>query len=364
MIEALIEQVGEGAVSVVGGLLLGVIFGALAQRSRFCMRSAVVDTVHGHAGPRMALWLLALGVAIAAVQASILGGYVDPQTVRLINGGGSLSGAAIGGLLFGAGMILARGCVSRLIVLSSAGNFRAVVTGLLFVLVAYATMKGPLTGLRDVFAKIAPIDGAPAMNLLTTLGMGQAAGIGVGLVVAALALVMGVRHGLGAYRIFAGIAIGIAVALAYAFTAALNGASFDPQPVRGLSFIAPSVNALSSITGLGAFKLDFDLGLVPGVIIGGFLAALIARDLKFEWFNNAAHSIRYIAGASLMGFGGVLATGCSMGNGLTGISVFSTTAAVALAAMWVGAGLTDAVVDRQNHPALTPATPLATPAKA
>lgn len=346
MIEQLVETYGEAAIGVTGGVALGVLFGILARRSKFCMRSAVIDTVRGEGGSRLALWLLAVGAAILAVQASLLTGLVQADTIRLINGSGSLSGAAIGGLLFGAGMILSRGCVSRLIVLSSGGNLRAIVTALLFVGVAYATMKGPLGEARGFVAGLLQVEGPGALNLLTRAGLGNWSGIALGIAVILSALAVGARTGLGVGRALAGLGIGLAVAVAYAFTAGLNAVSFDPQPVRGLSFIAPAVNSVAAILSPANLKPDFELGLVPGVIIGAFLTALVARDFKVEWFNSPRHALRYIAGASLMGFGGVLAGGCSMGNGVTGFAVLSTTAVVALAGMWVGAALTDTLVDR------------------
>ena len=346
MIEQLIETYGEAAIGLMGGLALGAVFGFLARRSKFCMRSAIIDTARGEGGSRLALWLLVLGTAIAGVQASLWAGLVLPDTIRLINGSGSLSAAAIGGVLFGAGMVLTRGCVSRLIVLSSGGNLRAVVTILTFVAVAYATMKGPLGEMRGLLAGLAPVDGAGNLNLLTRLGLGNAAGMAAGLAILAAALVLGVRRGLGAGKALAGFGIGLAVTAAYALTAALNGVSFDPQPVRGLSFIAPAVNSVGALLAPATLKPDFELGLVPGVIIGAAFAAVFARDFRVEWFDSPRHSIRYVAGAALMGFGGVLAGGCSMGNGVTGFAVFSTTAILALGGMWIGAALTDALVDR------------------
>lgn len=346
MLEQLAETYGDAAIGAAGGLALGVLFGCLARRSAFCMRSAVVDTVRGAGGSRLPLWLLALGTAIAGVQACLLAGLVQAETIRLINGSGSLSAAAFGGVLFGAGMVLARGCVSRLIVLSSGGNLRAVVTLLLFVGVAYATMKGPLAGARTAIAGLVPLDGALNLNLLAHSGLGNVAGAGFGLLVVAAALLLGIRRGLGAGRTLAGLGIGLAVAAAYAITAFVQSISFDPQPVRGLSFIAPAVNSVAAVLAPATVKPDFELLLVPGVLIGAFVTALLARDLRIEWFHTPLHALRHGAGAALMGFGGVLAGGCSMGNGLTGFAVFSTTAIVALGGMWLGAGLTDWLVDR------------------
>lgn len=346
MLESLIERFGEPTVGLAAGAAFGLVFGVLAQRSRFCMRSAVIEVGRGNAGPSLALWLLAVGVAIAGVQGLVLAGIVNPETIRMLNGSGSLSGAAFGGLLFGAGMVLARGCVSRLMVLSAAGNLRAVVTGLMFIGFAYATMKGPLGEARAALAGLWQVEGAGALDLTRATGFGSVGAFASGLVVIGAALALGLRRGLGAGRIALGMLIGAAVAGTYAFTALLNGASFDPQPVRGLSFIAPAVNAVSGALALPGGRIDFDMGLVPGVLAGAFLAALLSRSLKLEWFASPRVALRYGLGAALMGFGGVLAGGCSMGNGVSGWAIYATGALVALSAMWLGAILTDAFVDR------------------
>lgn len=346
MLESLIERFGEPAVGLAAGVAFGLTFGVLAQRSRFCMRSAVIEVGRGSAGPSLALWLLAVGVAIAGVQGLILAGVVKPETIRMLNGSGSLSGAAIGGLLFGAGMVLARGCVSRLMVLSAAGNLRALVTGMLFVGFAYATMKGPLGEARATLASLWQVEGAGTLDVTRATGMGSAGALASGLVLIGLALVIGLRRGLGFGRAVSGLLIGAVAAGTYAFTAVLNGASFDPQPVRGLSFIAPAVNAVSGALALPGGRIDFDMGLVPGVLAGAFLAALFSRSLRIEWFASPRAALRYGIGAALMGFGGVLAGGCSMGNGVSGWAIYATGALAALGAMWLGAILTDALVDR------------------
>lgn len=354
MFEALVERYSDGLVGLAGGLALGALFGLVAQRSRFCMRSAVIEVGRGAGGVSLSIWLAAVGVAILGVQTLMLAGLVQPDTIRMINGSASLSGAAIGGILFGAGMVLTRGCVSRLMVLASSGNLRAVVTGALFVAVAYATMKGPLAEARAFFASIWQIEGKNTVNLAQALGLSHVGAALGGAALLALALIIAARSRVSAWRVLGGIAVGALVVAAYAFTAALNGASFDPQPVRGLSFIAPAVNSLSSLASVG-FRPDFDFGLVPGVFAGALVAALVSKSFRIEWFASPRASLRYITGAFLMGFGGVLAAGCTMGNGVSGWAVYSTGALVALGAMWVGGFVADRLVDhRAAAPAATP----------
>lgn len=347
MLETLIERFGEPLVGAGLGLALGVLFGIVAQRSRFCMRSAAVDVWRGAQGDRLPLWLLTVGVAIAGTQALIAGGYVTTDAIRQLNGGGSYSGAALGGLLFGAGMILTRGCVSRLMVLSGAGNLRAVVTLAIFIGVAYATMKGGLGEMRAYVAGLYPVDGAARLDGLRAANLDAWSGLPLGGAIILAALWSAARRGLSVTMAFGGVAIGLAVAATYGLTAALNAASFDPQPVRGLSFIAPVVNTISAaLPSSGGFKLDFDAGLIPGVLIGALVAAVLSRSFQIEWFPSGLSTLRYGAGATLMGFGGVLAGGCSMGNGVSGFAIYAIPSLIALLTMWLGAGLADALLDR------------------
>src|SRR5574343_1110790 len=127
-----IETYGESVVLAAGGLLIGVLFGFFAQRSRFCLRAAVIEFWHRRFGEKLSVWLLAFSTAVVAVQALILLHGLDVSTARQMASRGSLSGALIGGLLFGAGMVMTRGCASRLLILSANGNLRALLGGLIF----------------------------------------------------------------------------------------------------------------------------------------------------------------------------------------------------------------------------------------
>jgi uncharacterized protein len=116
---SLVEQYGESAVLAAGGLCIGMLFGFFAQRSRFCLRSAVIEFWHRAWGEKLSVWLLAFSSAVVGVQALILLHGLDVSSARQLASRGSLSGALVGGLLFGGGMVMTRGCASRLLVLSA-----------------------------------------------------------------------------------------------------------------------------------------------------------------------------------------------------------------------------------------------------
>ncbi len=116
--------------------------------------------------------------------------------------------------------------------------------------------------------------------------------------------------------------------------------------MQSLSFTGPSADVLMLVLSPPGQPWDFNIGLVPGVVLGSFLAALWGRELKLEGFKDGHSMRRYLAGAVCMGFGGMLAGGCAVGAGVSGAAIFALTAWIALIGMWVGAGLTNALIDR------------------
>lgn len=359
-IAGFVEWLGEDRGLALGGLLIGAAFGFFAQRSQFCLRAAVVEVARMRFGPRLAVWLLAFSSALLLTQSLQLAGQFDTSNVRQLASQGSLSGAAIGGLLFGIGMVLARGCSSRLLVLAANGNLRALLSGLIFAVTAQASMTGILSPWRETLAGLWTIDGGSARDLLALTGFGRTGGLLFGLVWLAAGIWFAHRHRVNAWGWIGGIGAGLMVGVAWWFTYRLAGLLFVPMPVQSLSFTGPSADMLMLVLSPPGQALNFDLGMVPGVFLGAFLAGLLARELKLEGFQGGHAMRRYIAGALLMGFGGMLAGGCAVGAGVSGAAVFALTAWVTLTAMWLGASLTDWLVDRAGAASLrTPAVPSA-----
>ncbi|HMS78527.1 MAG TPA: YeeE/YedE thiosulfate transporter family protein, partial [Burkholderiaceae bacterium] len=153
------------------------------------------------------------------------------------------------------------------------------------------------------------------------------------------------------------IGVGLAVTAAWWGTYAIVRASFDPHPIQAISFTGPSAEVLTRVLFTGDKPPTFDLGLVPGVFIGSFVAAALFGELKLEGFQGGASMRRYMVGAVLMGFGGMLAGGCAVGAGLSGAAIFTMTSWVTLCAMWAGAALTDRLVDGRPSGALDQPVP-------
>ena len=339
------ERYGDSTALALGGIVIGVLFGFFAQRSKFCLRAAAIEFWHRKFGEKLSVWLLTFSSAVIGVQLLILTHSLDVSAARQIATRGSLSGALIGGLLFGAGMIMTRGCASRLLILSANGNLRALLSGLIFAVTAQAALSGSLAPLRSTISTWWTVEGGPSRDLLAITGAGHWGGLFFGLVWLAAALFFSVRSGWGFWKWVGGIGTGLTVAAGWGYTYLVSVNSFQVVQVQGLTFSGPSAEWLMRVLSSPAPAIGFDFGLLPGVFIGSFLGAWIGKDLKLEGFTDGYSMRRYIAGAVLMGFGSMLAGGCAVGAGITGGAVFALTAWIALVGMWAGAGLTDRLLD-------------------
>lgn len=342
----LVETLGEAPMSVVFGLLTGLTFGIAAQRSRFCLRAATVSFARGRLDDKVAVWLLTFSTAVVWVQGASLLGLINIAEARMMAVTGSWSGAIIGGLMFGAGMVLARGCSGRLLVLAATGNLRSMVSGLVFAVIAQMTLGGWLKPIRDQIAALWTTSGGRNVDLLSALHLPNWAGLAIGIGFALLALIISRRNQIGAARLIFGAGVGFAVALGWVLTSALAQISFDPMPIESATFTGPSANMLMFLLDRNAV-LEFDIGLIPGVFIGAFIASIYTREFQFQGFENEANMRRALSGAALMGFGGMLAGGCAIGAGVTGGSIFAATAWLALFSFWIGGMITDRLIDQR-----------------
>lgn len=343
----LVERIGENPTAALFGLITGVIFGIAAQRSRFCLRAATIEFARGRMGPSMTVWLLTFSTALFWVQGANLLGMMRVEEARVMAITGSWSGAIIGGLVFGVGMVLARGCSGRLLVLAATGNLRAVVSGLVFAVVAQMSLHGWITPLRNWLAGLWITADGHNMNLLTELRLPDWGGFALGVVLAGVALFEARRNQMSIMRLVFASGVGFAVAVGYLLTFALSEVSFEPVTVASATFTGPSANTLMFLLDSTSI-LEFDVGLVPGVFLGSFIASMLAREFRFQGFENEANMRRSMTGAVLMGFGGMLAGGCAIGNGVTGASILAGTAWLALFSMWIGAMATDYLVDQRR----------------
>jgi uncharacterized membrane protein YedE/YeeE len=273
-------------------------------------------------------------------------GIIDLGASRWLASPGTLSGAVVGGAIFGVGMILARGCPGRLLVLGSTGNLRAILSGLVFAVVAQMSLHGILSPLRDGISG-AWVTRGPNPNVLWKIGLPPGSGIVLGIVFALVALLIAFRNRVSVGTLMFGSGVGFSVAVGWFLTYTLANASFEPVPVGSLTFSGPSADTLMYLLSSDRV-LDFDVGLVPGVAIAAFLSALVSGRLKWQGWHGPRPMQRYLLGAGLMGFGAMTAGGCTIGAGVTGGSTFALTAWVALTSMWVAGMVTDRLLDRRT----------------
>ena len=342
-----LDRIGEAPTAALFGLVTGVIFGVAAQRSQFCLRAATVEFARGRLGPRVSIWLLTFSTALVWVQAAEMLGFMRASEARMMAVTGSWSGAILGGLIFGIGMVLARGCSGRLLVLAATGNLRSLVSGLIFAVVAQMSLSGWLSPLRDRIAAIWVTPNGRNIDIITALHLPEGTGLVLGLALAALAILLSARNKLETSKLIFASGVGFAVAVGWGLTFALSQVAFEPVQLESITFTGPSANTLMFVLDRNGV-LEFDVGLVPGVFLGAFVTSMVRKEFSFQGFQDADNMKRAMTGAALMGFGGMLAGGCAIGAGVTGGSIFVGTAWVALTAMWIGAMATDLIVDQSG----------------
>lgn len=308
---------------------IGVGFGAIARWSGFCMRGAVEDALTTPNAPRLRGFLSAMVVALVVVQALVMAGRLDLSKAVVLPPTLFWGGALLGGAMFGVGMVFTGGCSTRLLVLSAGGNLRSVVSFLVFALVAYATIRGVLAPLRSQLSSV------------TTVGLGaQALPLAVGAVFAAIALAFIAWRRVPAYHLVAGVLIGLLVPAGYLATGVLGADEFEPMTVESVNVTRGGGEGLVYLLTFTGAKLNFGIAFVAGIFVGALAVAAIRREFKLTGFDKPADMLRYAGGAALMGAGGVLALGCTVGNGLTGVASLAPTSFIAVPAMVLAAAAT------------------------
>ncbi len=331
------------------GLAIGVAFGVLAEITRFCFRRAVAGDP-GERAPAAGVWAVAAAAAILGTQVAIQAGWIDFSDHRYFAGDMPVAAILAGGLLFGAGMVLTRGCISRLTVLGASGNLRAVTVLLVFAIAAHATLKGVLAPVRTALGSVTvSLGDSVSLAALPGGGWFWAAAL------ATLALLVAVRSGARPLHLGLAALLGLLIPAAWAGTGFVLYDEFDPVALQSLSFTAPAAETLFWTIASTSIPAGFGTGLLGGVLLGALVSSLIAGRFRWQSFSAPAETGRYAAGAVLMGVGGVLAGGCTVGT-LSGVAGLSVAALLALAAIAAGAVVTRAAfAPRGQMGAMVPA---------
>jgi uncharacterized membrane protein YedE/YeeE len=336
---------------VLAGFVIGLIYGAVGLVSGFCMMSSLRGWWTEGDSRLVRTYALAMGVGIAATQLLAGADFVDLGKSIYLQPSFSAPVMFLGGLLFGYGMVLSNGCGSRALVLLGRGNLRSFVVLIVLGIFAEMTLKGLIAPARiamvGALQTTAAANSLPAVLSAAGLGAGPARMLAASLVGAAL-IIFAFAHApfrKSPGQIAAGLVVGILVAAGWVATGYLGADDFNPAPVTSLTFIAPIADALQYVMLSTGSTLNFGIVTVFGVFAGSLVTALATGRFKLEGYQSPRHMLRSAGGAALMGTGGVMAFGCSIGQGLTGLSTLALASFVAVAGIMVGtaAGLRGAL---------------------
>jgi len=330
------QEMSAVEITLWSGLLIGVLFGMTVQATGFCLNRSLRERWSQTSTAKMGAFSLAIGVAILGSQTLHAAGLVDLSTAIYLAPSFSWLLVPLGGLMFGYGMMIANGCAARTLVLFAHGNMRSFVVLLCLVIAAFATLTGVLAPWRSAIGA--------ASTTSVPLIIEQASWIkwSVVVLVSLVTIGYGLRHAnpFQHTRAFvSGVVIGLLVVFGWLVTGWLGFDEFDPKPASSLTFISPigeSIQYLMIATGM---KPTFGIAVVSGVLAGSFLTAAARGQLRIEGFHQPRDILRYMSGGALMGIGGALAMGCSVGQGLTGLSTLSLHSVLAAVSILVGARL-------------------------
>lgn len=333
------ENLSYGALAALLGLASGGILGLSARLGNFCTLGALEMAAYGGDQRRLRLWGIVLAVAITGTFLGVsLGQITLGETFYHQLAWNPLASIA-GGLIFGYGMALAGNCGFGALVRFGGGDLRSLVVVVVMGVFGFITLSGPLAPLRIA---LFPQEAAAGEQGLSAFVEGL---IGLPPLVTALAVsaaFLAWALGYGPLRrqpgeMAWGVVAGAAVVLALWGTSWLNRESFGEVGVEGLSFTAPVGRTLMYLMTSTAGGLNFSVGAVMGVM-GGALAGSLWRGMfRWEACEDPRELGRQVGGAALMGVGGVLALGCSVGQGVSAFATLAWSAPVTLAAIAAGA---------------------------
>jgi uncharacterized protein len=345
---------------LLASFIISFLFGAIAQRTHFCTMGAVSDIVNMGDWQRMRQWACAAGVAMLGFGLLAFLGKIDPSKTLYASSRIAWLSAMVGGLMFGFGMVLASGCGSKTLVRIGGGSLKSLIVFIVMGVAAFATLKG-----ITAVARVATVDQAAINSVaLSALSTGASAVFGFKMAVSQVILAALIGGGLVVWallskefrsfeNLLAGLGIGLVITAMWWVSGSLGFVAEHPETLQeafvatnsgraeALSFVAPVAYTVDWLMFFSDKSKVLTLGIVTvfGVIAGSALVALVTKNFRWEGFGGTEDVANHLVGATLMGIGGVTAMGCTVGQGLSGISTLSTMSFIAVAAILVGAVL-------------------------
>ena len=323
---------------------LSAVFGFAAQRSHFCTMGAVSDIVNLEDWTRMHMWAMAVAVAMLGFASMSYSGIIDPSKALYASPKVLWLSTWVGGLMFGFGMVLASGCANKTLLRISSGSLKSLVVFVVMGVAAFATLKGVTAVLRvntvDLFSFTAPaLTGAARLMLSAAIGL--------------LLLVWALRNPQMRQMdaLLPSVVIGAVIVCVWYVSGQLGYVQEHPDTLQeaflatnsgrmeSLSFVAPIGYVLDWLMFFSDKSKVLTLGIVSvfGIVVGGFLEAKISKTFRWEGFGSIEDVANHLGGAILMGVGGVTAMGCTIGQGLSGVSTLAVGSFIALAGTVMGA---------------------------
>ncbi len=335
------------------------VLGAISARTQFCTLGAVSDIVNMDDWNRMRMWVLAMAVAVIGAQAMHLAGLIDLTKAFYARPNILWLSAILGGTLFGVGMTLASGCGSRTLVRIGGGNVKSFVVLVFLGIAAYMTLKGLFGVWRVGFLDVVAVDvgkaGGQDFGSLLAAATGMAAVNARMLMATVVALGMlifvfkSAEFRKSADGWLGGLGYGLAVVAGWYITAHIGYgenpetlemvfAGTNSHAAESLSFVAPIAYGLElfMLWSDKSLIVTFGIAAAAGMIAGSFAYSIATKRFRWEGFADIADTRNHILGAVLMGFGGVTALGCTIGQGVTGVSTLALGSFLALGGMIAG----------------------------
>lgn len=330
----------------IGGLVIGFLFGAIVFRTNFCTMGSVSDIVNLGDWRRFRAWVLAAVTALVGAQVLHGFGVVDLTKSMYLGSMFNWFGYIVGGLIFGFGMVFAGGCPSRNLSRAGGGDLRALLTLVAVGLFAYMTIGGILGPVRAWLEQSTSVALAASTQGIGDL-LNRFVGLGHGRLVATVTIALAglvycfkdAEFRSSPVHVWSGIGIGLCAVAGWALT----GLAFDdladrPTAPISLTYVRPTGDAIEWLQRYTAGPMPgFGVATVLGAILGAFVTAKAMGRFRLSTFSDTGDTLRNLIGAAMMGIGGVMALGCTVGQGITGVSTLALGSFVTFAAIVVGA---------------------------
>ncbi|MEE8388063.1 MAG: YeeE/YedE family protein [Acidiferrobacterales bacterium] len=346
--------------------ITAVVMGAVMNKTNFCTMGAVSDWVNMEDKGRLHAWILAMAVAmggLVVMQGSGLFIFPDDasQTFPPYRTASLAWGRYIlGGFIFGIGMTLGSGCGSKTLIRIGGGNIKSIIVLIVGAIVAYIMLHTDFFGLYMLpWISVTTLDlaarGLSGQDIGSIVGASVTGKIAIAAAVAAALLWFVFKNRefrSDSDNIAGGLVVGLAIIIGWYVTGSEMGqmwmedAAFSDNPptrvaVQSFTFISPMGDTARAVMNpTNSTFINFGVMALVGVIVGSFLYAILSKRFRIEWFANGKDAVNHIIGGAMMGFGGVLGMGCTVGQGITGVSTLALGSFMVLASIIFGSALT------------------------